>query len=56
MSAPDAAKTHALRRDSVTSQGAAESADATVAPRPSSTSSEGSAQQSSVPSEEKRPR
>lgn len=41
-----------LWRDKVTSQGAAESADATVAPSPKRTSNDGKAQQSKVPTDE----
>jgi len=44
MSARETANTHAFCRDSVTSQGAADSTEATVAPRPRRTRSEGSAQ------------
>jgi hypothetical protein len=45
---PEILKVHALCRESVTSQGSAESADATVAPNPASTSNEGRAQHRSV--------
>jgi hypothetical protein len=44
-------KVQALCRESVTSQGKAESADATVAPNPASTNKEGRAQHKSVLSE-----
>src|SRR6267142_4669061 len=46
--APEIQNTHSLWRESVTSQGITESMEATEAPKPSSTSSDGSAQQSSV--------
>ena len=48
---PDSENVHCLCRESVTSQGMNESADATDAPNPKSTSNEGSAQQSKVLSE-----
>jgi hypothetical protein len=47
-------KVHILWRDRLTSQGAAESSEATVVPNPSRTSTEGSAQQISVLKELKR--
>jgi hypothetical protein len=48
---PETAKTHVLCRESVTSHGTADKNDATVAPRPSNTKSDGSAQQSNVPND-----
>src|SRR5229473_3250845 len=56
MSSPDKANTQSLCRDKLTSQGALERSDATVAPRPRRTSSEGRAQQKSVPSDVNRGR
>jgi len=53
MSSPDKAKTHSLWREKLTSQGALERNEATVAPRPRSTSSDGKAQHNSVPSDVK---
>jgi hypothetical protein len=51
ISTPERLKVQALCRESVTSQGRAESADATVAPNPTSTNKEGRAQHRSVLSE-----
>jgi len=51
ISKPDTANVHCLCRDRVTSHGKNESIDATDAPRPNKTSSEGKAQQSNVPTE-----
>jgi hypothetical protein len=48
MSTPEMPKVHVLCLDSVTSHGSAESMDATVAPNPSRTNSEGNAQQNNV--------
>lgn len=48
MSPPDIANIHCLCRDNVTSHGKNERVDATDAPNPNRTSSEGSAQQSRV--------
>src|SRR5436305_9150741 len=45
---PEIPNTHALCRDKVTSHGMNDNADATDAPRPNNTSSEGRAQQKSV--------
>jgi hypothetical protein len=45
---PDTANVHCLWRDSVASHGMNDSIDATDAPRPNSTSSDGSAQQRRV--------
>jgi hypothetical protein len=45
---PDAENVHCLWRESVTSHGMNESAEATDAPKPKRTSKEGSAQQSRV--------
>jgi hypothetical protein len=45
---PDIEKVHCLCRDNVTNHGATESIDATDAPNPNSTSSEGNAQQNRV--------
>jgi hypothetical protein len=50
------AKTQALWWERVTSHGTTESNEATVAPSPRSTKSEGNAQQRSVPSEVNRDR
>lgn len=49
ISKPDTANVHCLCRDKVTSHGKNDSMDATEAPRPNKTSSEGKAQQSKVP-------
>jgi hypothetical protein len=46
---PEMANVHRLYRDNVTSHGRYESVDATEAPKPNRTRSEGIAQQSSVP-------
>jgi len=51
MSAPEIPKTQGLCRDNATSQGQAVSVEATDAPRPASTSRDGRAQQSNVPTE-----
>jgi hypothetical protein len=51
ISVPEIAKVHPLCRERVTSHGMNESMDATDAPKPKSTNSEGSAQQSKVLSE-----
>src|SRR5437868_4637904 len=51
MSAPETANTTRLWCESATSHGAADKNDATVAPSPSSTRSDGSAQHNSVPTE-----
>jgi hypothetical protein len=48
MRPPDIANVHCLCRDNVTSHGKNERVDATDAPSPNSTSSEGSAQQRRV--------
>jgi hypothetical protein len=48
---PEIANVQFLCRDNVTSHGNDDSVDATEAPKPAKTSSEGSAQQSSVPTE-----
>ena len=48
MRMPDTANVHGLCRDNVTSHGMNESIDATEAPKPNSTSNEGSAQQRRV--------
>jgi hypothetical protein len=48
MRQPDIANVHCLCRDNVTSHGKNERVDATDAPNPNSTSSEGSAQQRRV--------
>ena len=44
ISAPDTANVHCFCRDSVTNQGMKDNTDATDAPSPNSTSSEGNAQ------------
>src|SRR5579863_5915426 len=51
MSTPAVVNTQTLWWDNSTSQGTNERTDATVAPRPNSTSNEGKAQQSSVPND-----
>src|SRR5262249_60253778 len=56
MSAPETRNTTLLCRESVTSHGTAERNEATVAPSPSRTRSDGSAQQSSVPNDVNRDR
>lgn len=48
---PEIAKVQFLCRDSATSHGSADNVDATVAPSPASTSSDGNAQHSSVPTD-----
>ena len=54
MSVPEMEKVQILWRERVTSHGATDSSEATVAPRPRSTRTDGSAQQRSVLSEVKR--
>jgi hypothetical protein len=51
ISRPETPNVHCLCLESVTSHGDADSVDATDAPSPASTSSDGNAQQSSVPKE-----
>jgi hypothetical protein len=51
---PDTANVHCRCRESVTSHGMNESIDATEAPKPKSTSSDGSAQHTRVLSDVKR--
>src|SRR5690348_16999633 len=53
MSTPAVVNTQALCWDNLTSQGTSDRTLATVAPSPNSTSSDGKAQQSSVPNEVK---
>jgi len=48
---PETENVHCLWRDSVTSHGKNESVEATEAPSPASTSSDGSAQHKSVPTD-----
>jgi hypothetical protein len=49
INAPEIANVHDLCRDNVTSHGRNDSTDATDAPRPNKTRSDGRAQQSKVP-------
>jgi len=53
---PDMPKTQVLWCESVTSHGTADKNDATVAPSPTNTNRDGSAQQSSVPNDVNRDR
>jgi hypothetical protein len=51
---PEIVNVHCLCRESATSHGMKESIEATDAPKPKSTSNDGSAQQSKVPTDVKR--